>query len=572
MWLVSGRNRDERGAVAVVFGICAVALFSVAAMGVDLGNGMNRRQENQNSADFAALAGAALLPAKTSDQQTAARQKVADYLNQNRPSSDGDTCNNSGATITAAQLADGDTANGEVTFLPSNKMKVVATSTKVNFGMANVMGFSDVCVQGSATVTVKSRAIGFAPYYATAACASGPQVLKSDAGGPSIPFTVPPLFKDGESNTSVLSATDPNPYPNSVPVAAAADPDGPLLTLTGTNLDATRIDKVGFFNTDQSAPAVADPVSQSPTAPGTSISVNLPHAVGIVADVWWIRVHDKVTDTWSARAEARPLQIGDAVLSCDPESSSGNFGAIDIPWTNNNNTNIETAIRLGNPPPMSLTTWQGRPLPAMDTCQNDTVEPGVISTLGSLKPSTNCISTSTGLRAGPAYDGYLKNNAGKLRVDTSDLCESQGRPARQTLSTGETVNADLMTCFLRNDTLRLSDVINYTGGPSPFVSEIWDSPRFTLVPVLSTDPNGSAKYQPIVTFVGGFICDEVTGASRPNPLETGQTENGFVMQHPNKLRAIRIIFFPYAALPPRPDGTSLIDYLGVGTPIPTMVN
>lgn len=561
------RNRNEAGVTAIIFGISALLIFSLAAIGVDLGNAMNRKKQNQTSADLAALAGAGSLPAADAASQLIVRQKVADYLNENKPATDGNACGGSG-TITAAQLSDLDPTNGEVTFLTDSKIKVTAPSTKVNFGLATAMGFNSTCVQGAATAKISSGGTGFAPYYATSACSSGPQVLKSDAGGPSIPFNVPVLAADADTNTSILSTADPNPNPNSIPVATVGAPDGPAISIAGTNLDAANIDLVGFFNSDRTAPKTAVPLSV-PAQIATAVSVNVPNSVASVQDVWWVRVHNKVTDKWSARTQARPLLVGDAVLSCDPESASGNFGAIDFPWTNNNNNNIEPSIRLGAPPPETLKQWPGPPYPAQNACQSDPL--GVISTFGSLKPGTNCVQSTTGLKAGPAYDGYLKNSTGKLRVDTSSLCQSHGRPARQTLSTGESVNADVLSCFLKNDTLKLSDAINFVGSSSPFVSDLWKSPRFTLVPVIQVDPTGT-KYMPIVTFVPGFICDEVTGSSRSSIVETGQTENGLVTQNPNKLRAIRIVFFDFAALPPPPDGGKLIDYLGVGPKVITLVN
>ena len=50
-------------------GILVVVLVSVAALGVDLGNAMNRKQVTQNSSDFAALAGANGLPTTRQQRQ-----------------------------------------------------------------------------------------------------------------------------------------------------------------------------------------------------------------------------------------------------------------------------------------------------------------------------------------------------------------------------------------------------------------------------------------------------------------------------------------------------------------------
>ncbi len=563
---------DERGTVAVIFAICALVLFGVAAMGVDLGNAMNRKKENQTSSDFAALAGASGLP--ITDSTTV--QKVADYLNKNQPASDGtDKCNTSTGPITVSDLTDGDNSNGEVTFPDSDHITVVAPATKVAFGLANAIGFSDTCVQTAAEARIASGSVGMAPYYATSSCSTGPQVLKSDAGGPSIPFTVPVLSHDGESNTSVLSSTDPNPNPNQISLATVGDPDGPLITIAGTHLNAATIDQVGFFNSDRSEPKQAVPLS-SPAQTATSVSVDVPNSVASYQDVWWIRVHNATNGKWSARSEARPLLVGDAVLSCDPYSADGNFGSIDLPHgSHNDQTDLTANIRDGLLPPLTLATYPGPPWPPGTPPPSDCAHQAaaVVSTDASLMPNTNCVESVTGLKATAAYDGYLENPDGRLRVDTSPACQAtpQSRPARVTLSTGEQVNDDRLSCFLKNDSLHLSDTIYYHGTDGLFTQDIWDSPRFVLVPIIPVDPGGD-KWMPISGFVPGFITDEVTGSSRSAPVDSGQTENGLSVQHPHKLRAIRIFFFSLDALPPPPDGSDLQDYLGAGKKVISLVN
>lgn len=550
-------RRDERGATAIVVALSAVLLFGLAAIGVDLGNAMNRKKETQTSADFAALAGANGLPVTTD----ATRQLVADYLNKNKTSTDGnDKCDEGSGPVTASELGDGDNSNGEVTFPSSSTIRVVAPAAKVQFGMATTLGFSDTCVQSIATARIASGGGGLAPFYATAACSTGPQVLKSDAGGPSIPFTVPTLANDGETNSSTLATATPD----QIVLAVADAPDGPVMTVTGTNLGAALIDQVGFFNSDQTAPVIATPLV-SPAQTATSVSVNIPNDVGTVQDVWWVRVHNAVTNQWSARLQAKPLLVGDAELSCDPESASGNFGSIDIPWGSPNDLNdLEKNIADGLRPPTTLKAFPP-PLPADNAC--NTHPEGVISTDALSKPNTNCVQSVTGLKAKPVYDGYLKNGTGRLRVDTSSLCRSQGRPVRGTYDE----NADILSCFLKNDTLKLSDTIFYTGTDGLFVQSIWNSPRFVMVPLLDHDPSGT-KWMPIVRFVPGFITDQPTGASRSNPLVTGSTDNGLVVQNPDKLRAVRIFFFNFAALPPPPDGSDLMDYTGFGKKVITLVN
>ena len=558
------RRRPDRGAIALMTALLAVVLVSVAALGVDLGNAMNRKQVTQNSSDFAALAGANGLPSTA----TPTVQLVADYLNSNAASTDGGAeCNvDAGTPITAAMLQDGKEYNGEVTF-PSGdtRIQVASPAARVQFGMANVMGFDDTCVSSISTARIASGSIGMAPYYATDACDQGPQVLKSDAGGPSIPFSVPTLHFDAQTNNAVLSTVSPNPSPDIIPVQPSGNPDGPQITITGTNMGATNIDRVGFFSSDQSAPILAVPKT-TPAQTGTQITVDVPNEVASYQDVWWIRVRRASDGNWSARPQARPLLVGEVTLSCDPESSSGNFGSIDIPWGGNDLADLEKNIRDGIRPGTTLKKWTTTPIPAANTC--DSNPNGIISTDTLGKENTNCVQSVTGLKAKPAYDGYLADG-GRLRVPTSDTCQALGRPARGPYDE----NSDVLSCFLedRPVPLKLADAVGYHGTDPLFTQEIWESPRFLIVPKIQVDPSGT-KWMPIIDFVPAFITDQPTGASKQLPLVTGATDNGLVVENPQKLRAIRVFFFSMDSLPDPPDGTPLQDYFGAGPKIITMVN
>jgi hypothetical protein len=362
------------------------------------------------------------------------------------------------------------------------------------------------------------------------------------------------------------------------------------VTLLGTNVGAANVDAVGFFNSDQSDPVISTVFSNQTTG---TISVQVPNAVQSREDVWWVRVHHVTTPGpadyttgWSARSQALPLQVGEAILSCNPESSSGNFGSIDFPWSNSGNANIESSIKDGVPPPMSLKQWPGGvalPAPSQNGGCHGMGTPSIWSTPAGtspgLKPDSNCLQTTTGLESGPASDGYLgttnSDATARLRSDTSSVCQDKAhQPARDAgVVSGKNlnVNADLLSCFLANDTLHLSDTLNVATGATPmFIPEIWNSPRFVLVPVLQSDPQGT-KWAPIVRFVPGFITDQPTGASRTNNIQNpdtnGNYDNGLIVtwsgSHP-KLGAIQLFFFDIDALPPPPDGGPLIDYIGAG--------
>ncbi|HEX2149728.1 MAG TPA: pilus assembly protein TadG-related protein [Actinomycetota bacterium] len=80
------RLDDERGAVLVIVAFLMTTILGFAALAVDLGYARQRKAQAQNSADFAALAGAGVLKTGTNAQaETAAR----DYVQRNGFSGEG---------------------------------------------------------------------------------------------------------------------------------------------------------------------------------------------------------------------------------------------------------------------------------------------------------------------------------------------------------------------------------------------------------------------------------------------------------------------------------------------------
>jgi hypothetical protein len=578
-------RRDDRGAVAVIFAISAVMIFGLAALGVDLGNAMNRKKLTQNAADLSALAGAEGLPA----QDDSTLQKVADYLNKNATATDGtDSCNpDGGGPVTVDQLRSDDpggAANGEVTFPSADEIRVVSPAAKVTFGFANAIGISDTCVHSVATAAIKSGGTGMAPYYATSSCDLGIQTLKSNAAGLSVPPSVPTLAADSDTNTSTLSTISPT----QIPVAAAPTDPVQTITLTGTNLDVANVDKVGFFNSDRTD-AKLGAIAANPAQAAGIVAVDVPFSVASVQDIWYVRVHSPITDTWSARANAIPLIVGAAVLSCDPDAATGNFGSLNLPgWKNAsgvNGVNDELAMNIaeGLKPPLLLTKYSGTPFPTGECPAEGPGSPTVISdNEADLQPDTNCVYTSTGLDTGAATNGFLTGigtQDGKLRASTSKACTDLGRNDHYDMTdpkTGNTidVNGDLLTCYFTDPSTTIAQAIGHTGTNALFTQDIWTSPRFFLVPVFDNDPPGSKPY-PIKRFVAGFIADQPTGATRSNMLENpGNTYGLFLSWKGGKpsLGAIRVIFFPLSTLPPPPDGGPLTDYLGEGPKVITLTN
>ncbi|HET6153181.1 MAG TPA: TadE/TadG family type IV pilus assembly protein [Marmoricola sp.] len=79
---MSGRSRDQGGAVALIFALLSVVLMGMAALGVDFASQVNARQELQDAMDAGAQAGAYQLPsnAAKSLSDASAFAKAADSV------------------------------------------------------------------------------------------------------------------------------------------------------------------------------------------------------------------------------------------------------------------------------------------------------------------------------------------------------------------------------------------------------------------------------------------------------------------------------------------------------------
>lgn len=185
--MTKGRTRDESGATAVLVALLAVALFSMAAIAVDLGNAWARKRSVQKQADISALSAGYRLP-QTSANKNLIAAEVAGYLNNNLASGQ--------AAVTGANLIDGVSSNGEVTFFDNDgqacsedctQMTVLAPEARVDFGFAGVMGFDHTDVQRTAKVRVVSALPPkhkMIPLWLPSGCGLGPAESDTSGGGP----------------------------------------------------------------------------------------------------------------------------------------------------------------------------------------------------------------------------------------------------------------------------------------------------------------------------------------------------------------------------------------------------
>jgi Flp pilus assembly protein TadG len=605
MRLLTRRRPDERGAIAVVFAFCCVMFFVLAAMGVDLGNAMNRKKQVQSQADFSALAAGGALPVSGTPQATDSAVKAAmDYLNRDQPADDAKTCDSSKTCVTAVQLVNGQLADGEVTYLGTDMLKVTAPTARINFSLAQVLGKQSVDVSAAATVRIFTPGTGVMPTYAVTGCDWGVQTLTDPSNGQVNPI-VPPLEDspgDGDADLTSLS-------PTSVALNAANQ----FLTINGAKLDGkdAAATVVGFF---RSTASTSGPTKVAPVVPvtppsGTSLQVVIPTTVTAVEDIWWVRVRTRDqqgADHWSPAAEALPLRIGEAVLECVGASNEGNFGTILLPRTdianNNNNLWLAANMAVGLQAPLSMHTYDGS-APANGECapgpsntnsayiqgpgdnQTRYAPSGSAGSPSDLVERTNCVDTDGGLPANATTAGMIVGlgNAvapkGRLR-DKPTTCGPGGNPGTQSRTAtingqSYTFNNDILTCFFTNGSAHVSDVSvpNYTfNGGNPVISaDIYSSPRFFYVPVLKVKPaTGGSKHYFIIDFRPAFLTGNPSTATKQAPGVTPSDDNGIQILQ-NDIKSMKVVFINRNAIE-TPDGGPVGAYLGVGTKLVRLIN
>ncbi len=495
------RRREDRGAVAVVFAGLVVVLFMVGALTVDLGQAYVAKNVIQKRADFAALAGAAgdNLPgataascaygpaAQASDQ---AILDVAAYLSETA----------GGGEILPADLVDCDLSDGEAGYgmfaagacaggtcltADPNRLSVVSQPRNVTFGLAQVMGFTDVDVRGQATAEISTPLISGLPFYAFNGCDYGNQTISQPNPG-NVAATVL-LSHEDETNDArpttltVFDGSDPAAVP-----ALVADPDD-FLTLNAVSGTLAGVTEVGFFLAGTVAagpePEVV-PSSGFTIAPGNgSLTVqHLPTSVTSVDALWYVRV--KIGGQWSPLTtgnggnevlRALPLKVGAPDLTCGQGPSSGNFGTLDLPPSVSgvNGTTKEIAYNIihGIHPGLA-------PFPASQFLPPDylcTSSPA--GTILWPDPGTNCISTQTGMNAEAAEQGFItgfgsypEGLLAKGAADSSTHCPNDyptGTPHTTTVQS-RTVNNDILSCYFTDDSVTVGQVSSqgYAGGPA----------------------------------------------------------------------------------------------------------
>ncbi|MBO0844559.1 MAG: Tad domain-containing protein [Nocardioides sp.] len=595
-----------------MFALLAVVLMSVAALGTDIGNQVSRHTDTQRQADFGAFAAAQQMTttaAVGTPVSPAVLDAVAASMNANQVEDDSASkaaCSQTNSCVSAAQLNDGDLANGEVRYT-SEGLQVIAPDHYVGFGMARIMGFDGADVGASATVNIFSPGRRVLPMFAVVGCDYGLQTLADPANGHDTP-AVPTLAFNGETNDTQIQGplilTDSSgTQVNSL----ALNSTGNTLTVTAQKWSNSYY--VGFFRGDDTTPSLVQTVKlTAPTAApytkssATAVTVNIPDAVTQSETAWYVRIYDdsgadagsKPTSTphtgsWSQASQALGIRVGSAVLQCSQGSSDGNFGTLRLPRTDTTPSSwLPVNVAQGLQSPLSLTKhqqWQ-TDSPAgkcLDGVNGAVTSPG---SQGTLAPYTNCVSTDTGLPANDATQGLITGAVGSPGLlttkNTPSGCDPNGGSSDRSVTVngpgGGTFNIDnsVLTCYFTDTTTSIADIATASYNKGPVLDKsIVDDPRFVWVPVVAVKPDcGACANYSIIDVRPAFITDQqpFSGATKgSNPAQNGVTSDNGVTISNNGITSLKVVFFNSDALPRDVDGT-VIDYLGVGPKITRLVD
>lgn len=545
------RIRQDDGAVAVVVGILAIALFGFGALAVDIGNMFSRKRMAQSAADFAALAGAAQLP-----DVNAATNEAYDYLATHDPVGDG--------AFTKAQLTDNNPDNGEIVVdSVHNTVSVDLAPRKVAFGLAAAMGFQNGFVSAHAVAALRSPS-KLLPFFLPIECSNGPQVIKEGAQS-SGPVTEPtPVF--------VPSASGGNPSINTInPNTTTQGTAISTLNVLGNHFKTSGM-RVDFTRGDPANGGARFEVTPSNVTTGSpdSLTVAVPSQVTDTVGKWFVRV---MTDKgWSSDDSAVPLTVTAAVppppSSCG-QKSTGDFGMLDSPRrdVNGNVNRLDRNIALGLD--HGIVEFKTRPLPSdtqPDNCRttgNAPISGGVLDDDPTID-NANCLDINNGNKVDAATDGLILGGAGfsgRLTGAAGKACPGAAGGPNPTSFMNRSINNDTIDCYL----LPGHDISDLTdpGLSSPVLDpKIVDSPRFFFVPVINYELNPPNGFYPVVGMRGVFITDatSTSAATSGNGLTTNNSGN--------KLTQIQVLAFNIEALPTSvAAGGNGIPYFGSGPKI-----
>lgn len=540
------RERDERGAVAVMAAVLAVVMFAVCALAVDLGSAFFRDREAQKQVDVATLSAAAKLPMDSGNHATIVAD-VALQLNALPNELRGQ------AEVTVAQLQDGNEANGEVTFPDDNTLKVIAPPATVDNTFAQIMDddFDTTTVQREATVQIRTPIPAIEsvlPMWLTAGCMYGQVEGDTDThAAPSVSpkYTLNSPRGNHETGTLVPATVVFGTTPVTVQVPITNIPTG----------RTSAVVRFTFGNTQIVDYPVTFPVTTSASRDRT-VSVVLDEEasstdndITSVPGTWevWPMMG---TDYPKNNRQGTFLVTGGGEIGCSA-SERGNFGQLDSPRKDESRLQFAYAKNVANGLDHELAQFVNAPT---YECTADNNPAGALIDNNPNRDGSNCLYAQPGNDPNGLTNGLLTGGSdysGRLQKPNSPGCSGPaGAPSGR--------NNDVLSCFLKPG-YTLDDVARDNPPLDAFDVSIFNSPRFFYVPVVWFDTRAEKKFLAIKTFAPVFLTDETRAASKGASDAT--SKNGIQTNPAGKVQQVSMFAFSPLALPVKPNAET-VDYDG----------
>lgn len=544
-------QRTEDGATAVVFAILATVLMVTAAMSVDLGNAWARKRDVQTQVDLSALSAGHMLPAPSSN--TALRAEIVDevvaYLNSLNNKVPGQS------PITAGAMVDGINGNGEVLFvdnpatattdegLEGTRLEVIAPPAHVNFGLGSIVVPDGTDVSATATVEIMSLippGQDMLPFWLPDGCPYGPGMADTGSGGPDGQEENYEPTETG-NHTVDFEASVAEGSTESVSIALKQLPSGSTSGFIRFRLGASTI--------VDSSPATWPATSASDKS--RTVSLQLDTSVTNTPGVWrvWAMLPTDEGDEYSRTSGTLTVEADAPDIVGCANSVEGNFGQLDSPRADENELQKALALNIAKGLDHQVVPFLDAPSDTCNTGANfiEGAQPDNQS-----RDGNNCITGSTGNDGPWMLKGFITGVEGEYgRLDARRGSTNASCGGRSDVEVeGIDINNDVLSCYLATGAT-LADIaqddLTEETAANLLDPSVVESPRFVWVPVVYADERSEHAYQPIKTFVPGFITDESVAASK-GASDATET-NGVVVNPGTSLVSLQIFMFNELVLP-----------------------
>lgn len=234
------RSRNDDGVVAVIVSICAVVLFGIAALVVDISSMYERRRATQTTADLAALAGAQDLNG-SEEGAVAARLSAKEYVERNLPPG------GEYADLPPDWDTDADPSNGAITITANHtRIMVSAPRRQVDFVFAGALPsgvLTSSTVGAVAVAEIRSPGASL-PFFLDVNTSAGLTCLKDGANGQVNALSTGTITPIALSRSAMFRATrlqDHNQnHAGFTSMSPNSGPAGTVITITGTRLNVVQ--------------------------------------------------------------------------------------------------------------------------------------------------------------------------------------------------------------------------------------------------------------------------------------------------------------------------------------------